>query len=585
MTKMMNYILFGLLLCTLSIAKAQTINAASCNTSDVQTAINTATEGQTVSIPAGTCSWTTGVTISGKGINVIGAGTSRIIAVSSTTLALGTGVKTLTVTGADPGNALSISAGQTLTITETGTATNTMTGTVTSYTSSTGSLVMNITSASGACGSNSLSNCGRWLVINNPASMTQIVNNNATDTPLFAITEDTSFHTNISNIFVSPGSGLAHVYFINYVSGGVAVVIHDCRVSENPNSTEPPSGDASMVEFQGNRGLIYNCSFDSSPYNPSTLFAVSIKDGENLGKNSWTSASNMGILDTTGQAEVFLEDNDYHAMGFATNNDDNGRMVSRYSLYDNSGMMGTHGADTSMYGQRYFESYNNVAVFNGYSNGTTFNINDWFYVRGGTFVIYNNTIPAFSSQDYGSKPDVNMTVMNLQRNGGPDPCWGGSFTSVGPYHQAPRQVGFGYVTGAGTANYPTGGVTNSSNDSVTYVGDPEPGYIWGNSRSSLNVQTTDYGGTGCTNPDSSTYYIVANRDYYNGTAKPGWAPYTYPHPLRSSSQTTAPTPGTPVNVQGVVQTTTQSTTQTTTKPATKPATQPTTQPAAPNTPK
>jgi len=43
---------------------AQTINAASCNASDVQTAFNSVTSSTaTVNIPAGTCAWTTGVTL------------------------------------------------------------------------------------------------------------------------------------------------------------------------------------------------------------------------------------------------------------------------------------------------------------------------------------------------------------------------------------------------------------------------------------------------------------------------------------------------------------------------------------------
>jgi hypothetical protein len=270
-------------------------------------------------------------------------------------------------------------------------------------------------------------------------------------------------------------------------------------------------------------------------------------------------------------------------MGFGTNNDDNGRMVTRYNLYNNSGIMGTHGADTSNFGQRYFEAYNNVAVFNAYSNGTTLNLNDWFFLRGGTYVIYNNTIPAFTSQDYGSKPDINMTVMNLQRNGGPNPCWGQN-TSNGAEFHAPRQVGMGYVTGNGSANDPAVGVSSSSSDSITYVGDSEPGYIWGNTRSPLSATISDYGGSNCSNPDTSTNYIVQGRDYFNGsTVKPGWAPYTYPHPLRSGTSTSTPTPAPPVNAQGVVQTTT--TTTTTTKTTAKPATKSTTtQPATPKNP-
>ncbi len=56
-----------------------TYTAASCSQSDVNAVINgpthVAVNGDTVIIPAGTCTWTSGVTISGKGIDITGTGT------------------------------------------------------------------------------------------------------------------------------------------------------------------------------------------------------------------------------------------------------------------------------------------------------------------------------------------------------------------------------------------------------------------------------------------------------------------------------------------------------------------------------
>lgn len=530
-----------LLLAMGMLAHATTWTAASCNTADVQTAINSAAEGDTVDIPAGTCTWTSGVTLSGKGIDIQGAGSSRVIAISSSTLALATGSLTLTIQGADPGHPTpSITDGETLSIEETGTEANFMTGTVTSYNSGTGQLVMNITSDGGTCGVPQYqSNCKRWLVATDPASPTVIVNNapgsSLSAGGLFQIAEDTSFHTSIGNFQVTAGATYQdNVIQVNYTSGGEAVLIHDIRITGNPNNTGPPDGNAVMIVMNTNRGVIWNCSFESNPYNVSTLGAISVQQDASDVTNSWTSVSNMGSLDTTGQGEVFAEDNDYHAMNGATSTDNNGRATWRYSLYDNSGVQ-THGADTSNFGQRYFEFYNNTMVFEGYNDGSTFNVTQWFYLRGGTAVIYNNTIPALSSTDYGNKLDVNMTTMNLQRSAGPNPCWGSGFTTAGEYYPAPRQVGMGYVTGTGTANYPPGGVTNAHDDSITYVGDSEPLYMWGNTRSPLNVGTSDYGGSACTSPDASANYIQAGRDYVNGsTAKPGWSAYTWPHPLEPS---------------------------------------------------
>jgi hypothetical protein len=54
-------------------AKAATIHAASCSYADVSTAIASAQSGDTVIVPAGNCTWSSGLTIT-KGIYVLGAG-------------------------------------------------------------------------------------------------------------------------------------------------------------------------------------------------------------------------------------------------------------------------------------------------------------------------------------------------------------------------------------------------------------------------------------------------------------------------------------------------------------------------------
>ena len=55
------------------------INATSCSQSAVQTAINNASDGDVVSIPAGNCIWTSDVTLTGKGITLSGLGKSTTI--------------------------------------------------------------------------------------------------------------------------------------------------------------------------------------------------------------------------------------------------------------------------------------------------------------------------------------------------------------------------------------------------------------------------------------------------------------------------------------------------------------------------
>lgn len=64
-------------------ANAATINAYSCSQTDVQAAINSASDGDTVLVPAGSCTWTTNVSWQYKTINLIGAGIGNTIITSN----------------------------------------------------------------------------------------------------------------------------------------------------------------------------------------------------------------------------------------------------------------------------------------------------------------------------------------------------------------------------------------------------------------------------------------------------------------------------------------------------------------------
>lgn len=519
--------LFALFLYALTVSQAQTINAASCNSSDVQSAVNSAPEGGSISIPAGTCTWTSGVTISGKGVSIQGAGSGRIVAYSSDTLSVGTGSKTINIAGYSPGFSSSVfNSGETVNVYATGFESSyAMTGTVSSI--SNGVLTLNVTGTTGGGSTH------RWFIATVPSTV--LINN--TSTAMFTVTEDSSVNTRLSGFKIQAGSGSGNGVTFNYNPNGQAIVLQNCWIQQ---------GTGDSTHFSTDRGVISNCSFDSPTFSMAPI-AVHIKlDTPQAGQVTWTQPSYWGSSDTTGQSNIYIESSDFEAYLNATDDDDNGRLVFRYNLMNNAGF-GTHGADTSSYGQRYFEYYNNTGVFNAYSDGSTFNLNWWMFVRGGTYVVHDNNLQAISSQDYGTKASINMTVMNLQRSGGPNPCWGAG-TSGGAKYHAPRQVGYGRVSASGTAPN-SGGETN---DSVTYVGDSEPAYIWNNSTVPLpNVVLSNYGGSDCGSPDSTSNYVILNRDYYNGsTAKPGYTPYTYPHPLvAAGSSKSGPQP--PSNVKAV----------------------------------
>src|ERR1700722_1892463 len=77
--KRISVLFLALFICTVFRAEAQTVTAASCNATDVQTAFNAVTSStKTVNIPAGTCNWASEVSLTipsgSTTLSVIGAG-------------------------------------------------------------------------------------------------------------------------------------------------------------------------------------------------------------------------------------------------------------------------------------------------------------------------------------------------------------------------------------------------------------------------------------------------------------------------------------------------------------------------------
>jgi hypothetical protein len=556
----------------------------------VNTCISNASSGDTINISTGSATWSSGVTISGKGVKLQGAGAGRIIAYFTTASALvpANGTLSQTITSTSAVNILAttsdlgskISNGQTLLVYELGYTNNFMQGTVASFNSSTGALVMNITSSGGSCpASNSSngfmpSNCKRWLVTTLPSTtITDTATGNMLD-----VTEDSSVHTTISGIkfirgAVSKSNGTA-IIKLNRAANGRAILIHDNWFQHGVNS----SGGLPLIWSVTDRGVMWNNSFDTTPPAASNRAAFFIKDDNNGMPTTWTTVSTMGTADAAGSAfcptcaagenNFYVENNDVHAYQIWNDDDNNARDVIRYNLFNNAGN-GSHGADTSNYGIRHTEFYNNVGVFQGYSDGSTANMLGWFFLRGGTMAYHDNVLQAISSQDYGTRGDLDLVIENLSRNAGGHPCWG-TGSSGGQYYPVPRQIGMGRVTGNGSTRGPQSSCSYApancsgnffgpaSQDSFTYVGDSEPIYAWNNSRSvgSANTALTLSWGSDnaqCGTEDTQQNYAQSGRDYFNtaSTAKPGYAPYTYPHPLTQGSSSTGSAPASPSGLHAV----------------------------------
>lgn len=578
--------LIALILLLPALAFATTYNSDG-TVSDFNTKYASASNGDTITIAAGSFSWASGSSTITKQVTITGGGAGRIVARSSSSVAVGTGTKTWTLITESVASIEALKSaltnGTTVRIAETCSESNYMQGTVTSLSGTT--LTMNITSTGGS-GTPTL-----WVV---QTLATTTITHNAGASSIFTLSESTAGSISLSGIRFIYGTGTGLCLSHSAASGGVPILVHDNYFDIGT------AGGISFIRTSANRGVIWNCSFTASTvFVQSNYICLQQKDANATdvsALNSWLTASTMGTNDTGGVNNLYMEDCDLHGFAEGADSDDNGRVVIRYCLLDNSGM-GTHGADTSFYGIRHYEYYRNEFAFVD-RGASTFNLSHWLYFRGGTGVVTENIMPNISSGFWGDKPEIRTQVQQLQRNAGPSAGWGvinTSGRSGGWAYPAPRQLGFGRVTGSQVfsawasggpypgpgatwfGNYATfGGATYKSTvantsasnpsvntsqwtntgyatgfDSVTYIGDSEPLYVWNNTPSggALPVfSIEDYGADNTSSVstsatpitcDTSANYIVLGRDYFmnrSGTstgAKPSYTEYTYPQPLRT----------------------------------------------------
>ena len=330
----------------------------------------------------------------------------------------------------------------------------------------------------------------------------------------------------------------------------------------------------------GSYGLIDHCSFlmNGMPN------AIEIFDS-GYGDVSWATPANFGSA-----GAVYVEDNTIFAQDNFTAIDvsNGGRAVIRNNVL-NGAFFNTHGTETSQRfrSARYVEVYNNA--FN-YGGGAQYNN---FYtacdLRGGTAVVFSNTFVGYwsvasinyyraSDNDSGFLPFFGATGLRGWDSNSPALLTGtATVTSnslvVPGAGWTPNQW-FG-CTVFNNNNQLCGIVTTNTADKMDfktsrrtwmqinfYPGDtytvhrvypmidqpgmgqsdmlsgdspnptwlhftPDPIYVWGNSLSIMyNVVTAAPAKAGSGYPN-----IKEGRDYINGTARPGYTPYQYPHPL------------------------------------------------------
>jgi hypothetical protein len=308
-------------------------------------------------------------------------------------------------------------------------------------------------------------------------------------------------------------------------TSGLPVLIHDCSFASLARQ-----GFNYSVRFIGNGGVVWNCSFASRndvlggiSFVNTTSNSSAWNQPDSMGAGPDSTGVNKG--DPTGTLDTYVENCLFQDMDMAcTNFDDNSRTVIRYCTLNNA-TLNSHGQETSTWGNRHWEIYNNS--FNYSTSGKAYggdsyplNMNGWFGVRGGTGVITNNAMENIPYNKLG----ILLTVYSISRVDS-IPCQ--------TAYPAAHQAGQGWSS-VSTAQYGHPVVSKDGTGAV-----PDPIYIWGNT----GTETTDPNYVGvyqftpdeCGNNEKIGTFLQEGRDYFVNEARPGWTPYTYPHPLRRNA--------------------------------------------------
>lgn len=570
------------------------------SSADVQAKIDSAIDGDSVTLPEGEFTWNSTVSISGRAIKIIGTGAERVLARSVTSVAVGTGVKTFSLITEEidsieelksqlvaglvvrvyrAGGELDANAGGV------GVTGNLpwMEGEVVSLFGTTLTIDVVATNYSGTH--------GVWIVTRKPS--TSVIANVAPSSAALEISESVVGNVEIYGIHFgqdeASDSSLTYLIKVQSASSGEPVLIHDC-------SFTPVYGKAvQSIRHESNRGIIWNCTFNHLPASHGSQNGIYHNVAGDV--TSWSRPSTMGAEDVDGKSNLYVEDCDFHFNNDVIDCSENSRLVARRCLFNNSGM-GAHGPDTDNWGARHYEAYDNVFVFNQDGGTSAYNIQGFLIPRGGTGIFADNTVDDIVSFGaWGDKSEVYLQIQMLTRNAGPNPLWGSnndteiagisvdnpttinstghgmetgdyaritgsnSTPSINGYHQitrindnqytipvnvtisgnsgksnrvdypAPRQIGFGYTDGSGLDG------AGRNEDSIGFVGDSEPFYSWGNGGSWSGIVGVDGSDQGqATDPDLAEDYVKAGRDFFtDGTEKPDYVKFQYPHPLRTDA--------------------------------------------------
>jgi len=495
-------------------AKAAIINAANCSLSAVQTAVNSAANGDTVSVPAGIAYWTNSLNIS-TDIQLIGAGMGQTIIVDEVPRINGhaTGIYWTTIPSGLP---------RLTGFTFQGGVTNNS-GTFD------GIITLN-----GHCSSMRVDHCG-FMNLNSTA----IYIENA----VFGVIDHCQIYsTNFHNgIVVENGQiggdfggaiGYGDVSWATPVQWGTVndfLYIEDCQFwwPNNPLSFVDDFAQGSRVVFRYN--MVTNCVFQNHGTESSGRFrggrAFEIY-GNNFVNNAPGAPSSVAFYFRSGSGVIFSNivsgfSSFWTLVNFrAVDAFDTWGGASGVNLWDsnNPAMLigGTHtGTNSSFFLEDDSANWTPGQWVGGYEleNASRGGTNE------GTFaLIASNT--ATRIYYIGSVYTGPMLWTNGQ-----------SYKIFQCYHQL-DQVGSGSGDLVSDSSFGNGHAINTTTGQPAWPHEvSEPVYQWANTFNGVANYSVGQD-IGYVPPGNGNYNIIQmGRDYFNNTPKPGYTPLIYPHPL------------------------------------------------------
>ena len=237
----------------------------------------------------------------------------------------------------------------------------------------------------------------------------------------------------------------------------------------------------------------------------------------------WSQPPTFGINDVQGpvggERNIYFEDDTFtNVFETAPDSDEGARFVTRHNTYTDSSIV-FHGGtdlipenDSSAYGHRHYEIYNNIFSRSDINQ----DINKWIWSRGGTGVIANNQMDLAASSQYPGKPEIRLGIG----------CDGSPSTYPIPFQQ-------GQSSYPPTVNPPTLPVLIFGNTAGPHSNGPGDSNFISITENATGSPVLSW--TQCSNPTS---YVQLNRDYYLSNQW-GWTPLAYPHPVRALLNSTA----------------------------------------------